>query len=328
MTEKDLIPMRSQPRIVLLILALLIVAGGLFAFLHKGQQLSRQADRLIALQAEHDALLREVNAALLKWREVRQVPIAPQATCLAVAPDGGLYVGAGQTLSGPEDAAGVRGARQLPFTPAAVTAQQGLFVAARDQVYSLTSALRPVSPVLGARAVLTGLAASVKDLWVADSGSRVIWHFDAAGKLLGSFGGREGKDKSKGLIVPSPHLKVVLKPDGNLLVNNPGRLRVDTYSPSGALKSSFGKASVDITGFCGCCNPIDIALLGQGFVVTAEKGLPRVKVYRADGTLESVVVGSAGLSPRCEPQIAVSPTGQILVLDAPARVVRVFERKQ
>ncbi|MEI6503478.1 MAG: hypothetical protein WCP21_20900, partial [Armatimonadota bacterium] len=206
-----------------------------------------------------------------------------------------------------------------------------LFLGARGSVYRIGApGAKPTQfgPALGARAVLTGIAVGTKDLWVADSGNRVIWHFDTAGKLLGSFGGREGKDKSKGLIVPSAHLKVVLKPDGNLLVNNPGRLRVDTYSPSGALKSSFGKASVDITGFCGCCNPIDIALLPDGRVVTAEKGLPRVKVYRADGALDSVVVGPAGLSPRCEPQIAVNTTGQILVLDAPARVVRVFERKQ
>ncbi|MGE5531208.1 MAG: hypothetical protein ACM3VW_03690, partial [Bacteroidota bacterium] len=64
----------------------------------------------------------------------------------------------------------------------------------------------------------------------------------------------------------------------------------------------------------------------DGRVVTAEKGLPRVKVYKADGTLDSVVVGPEGLSPRCVPQIAVTPQGDILVLDPPARAVRVFER--
>ena len=63
MTEKDLIPMRSQPRIVLLILALLIAAGGLFAFLHKGQQVSRQADKALATQTEQFDRLREVDPA-------------------------------------------------------------------------------------------------------------------------------------------------------------------------------------------------------------------------------------------------------------------------
>jgi hypothetical protein len=327
MTEKDFIPMRSQPRIVLLVLALLIAAGLLFAFLHRGQQVSRQADKALVTQAEQFDRMRQVDPALVKWREVQQIPVAQEATCLAVAPDGGLYVGAGNKLSVPGNGTGPRGARQLPFAATAVSVGKELFLASRDRVYSLNSALMEQGS-LGARAVLTGIAASAKDVWVADSGNRVIWHYDTSGRLLGSFGGREGKDKSKGLIVPSPHLKVVLKPDGSLLVNNPGRLRVDTYSPAGALRSSFGKASVDITGFCGCCNPIDLALLADGRVVTAEKGLPRVKVYGSDGALESVVVGPSGLSPRCEPQIAVSPTGQVLVLDAPARVVRVFERKK
>jgi hypothetical protein len=310
---------RRQPPMVYVVLAVLLVGGAMFVFLHKGRQLSGQADTALTAQAERDRQMRQVDASLVKWREVRRVPTGlQQPSCFGVA-GADIWVGGDRMLKGP------RGVQYpLSFDPSCFLATSGLDVASRDTVYRLDmrkKQLVPVTPNLGPRAYLTGLAADAKSLWAADSGNRRLLHLDKSGKIIGTVG--KGQ-----LIAPSPHLKVLLKPDGNLLVNNPGRLRVDTFSPDGTLKSSFGKAAVDIDGFCGCCNPIDIALLPAGQVVTAEKGLPRVKVYKADGTLESVVVGPEGLSPRCEPQIAVTPQGQILVLDPPAHVVRVFERNK
>ena len=196
-----------------------------------------------------------------------------------------------------------------------------LLLGTRDGVSVMhdRSGPRMLTPNLGPRAYITSIAPAKDGLWIADSGNRQVLHLGKSSKVTRTIG--KGQ-----LIVPSPHLKVLIKPDGDLLVNNPGKLRVDTYSTAGVLKNSFGKASVGIDGFCGCCNPIDIALLADGKIVTAEKGLPRVKVYNPDGTLESVVATPQQLSPRCQPQIAVNGQGQILVLDAPARLVRVFER--
>ena len=80
--------------------------------------------------------------------------------------------------------------------------------------------------------------------------------------------------------------------DGLLRVNNPGRHSVEVYSAKGDLESSWGKATATLsTAFCGCCNPVGVALLADGRCVTCEKGLPRVKVYSAQGVFESVVAG-------------------------------------
>ena len=62
--------------------------------------------------------------------------------------------------------------------------------------------------------------------------------------------------------------------------------------PNGDLEFFWGKPSAAIEGFCGCCNPIGLALLPDGRYVTCEKGLPRVKVYSAEGVFESVVAGA------------------------------------
>lgn len=315
MNESDLMPARNQPRIVWLVLALLVVAGGLFVFLYKGRHVSRQADRALALQRRQAARLRQVDPALVKWREVRQIPVGFLPTCLGVDASGRVHVAGGRALA-------LLGGQQfaLPFA-ATCMSHEARYIGTTDAVYVGTDGQwRALTPPLGPRAYLTAVAPAKDGLWAADSGNRQVLHLDKAGQIIGTVG--KGQ-----LIVPSPHLKVVLKPDGDLLINNPGKLRVDTYSPAGVLKSSFGKASVGIDGFCGCCNPIDIALLPDGKIVTAEKGLPRVKVYNADGTLESVVCAPSDLSPSSQPQIAVNKQGQVLVLDPPARLVRVFERE-
>ena len=82
---------------------------------------------------------------------------------------------------------------------------------------------------------------------------------------------------------------MVIAPDGLLRVNNPGRHRVELYTPEGDLELSWGRPSIAIDGFCGCCNPVGLAMLKDGRYVTFEKGLPRVKVYGSEGKFECVV---------------------------------------
>ena len=143
----------------------------------------------------------------------------------------------------------------------------------------------------GKRAWLTGLAVSEREVFVADAGNRVVLRYDKSGKLLNRIGEKNRERNVPGLIVPSPYLDVALGADGLLRVNNPGRHCIEAYTKEGALELSWGKPSAAIEGFCGCCNPIAVAMLSDGRLVTCEKGLPRVKVYSATGMFESVVAG-------------------------------------
>ena len=74
-----------------------------------------------------------------------------------------------------------------------------------------------------------------------------------------------------------------MAPDGLLRVVNPGMHRIEAYTPDGDLESFWGRRVDGIEGFCGCCNPANIAILPDGRIVTAEKGIPRVKVYHGRG---------------------------------------------
>jgi hypothetical protein len=129
--------------------------------------------------------------------------------------------------------------------------------------------------------------------------------------------------------------------DGLLRVNNPGRHSVEVYTAKGDLDSSWGKATAAIEGFCGCCNPVGLALLPDGRYVTCEKGLPRVKIYSAQGVFQSVVAGPESFPENARAgaqhdgsdgllgglDAAVDSQGRIYVLDLVAEDVRVMRAK-
>lgn len=188
---------------------------------------------------------------------------------------------------------------------------------------------------------LTGLSVGANDLFAADSANRLIWRYDRSGKLVGRLGEKNQERHIPGLIVPSPYLDVKLGRDGLLRVNNPGRHCVDVFTVNGDLELSWGKPSTRIEGFCGCCNPVGLALLPDGRCITCEKGVPRVKVYSTDRTLESVVAGPelfrqngrAGQSSEASDgtlgglDAAVDSQGRICILDLVAGEVCVMKHK-
>ncbi len=181
----------------------------------------------------------------------------------------------------------------------------------------------------GDRNHLTSVAVTGETVYVADAGERVVYRVGWDDTAAQRFGEKDEAAGIPGLIVPSPHFDVAVAPDGNLVISNPGRRSVETYSPDGALLGIFGEESMEIGGFSGCCNPTDIAILPDGLVVTAEKGSPRVKVCEADGSIESVIATTADFNPAVRGlDLAASPDGRVFVLDPMKKTVRVFARNE
>jgi hypothetical protein len=191
---------------------------------------------------------------------------------------------------------------------------------------------------LDERALLTSIAVGENDVYVANAGGRVVLRYDLQGKLLNRIGDRDDLRHIPGFIIPSPFFALAVAPDGLLRVTNPGGHRVEAYTPEGDLEQHWGKAAIDIQGFCGCCNPVAIAILSNGDVVTAEKGIPRVKVYNNEGEFLCVVAGPEMLLPtraaneetRTEHKLkvvglAADGQGRVLILDPGTRSVRVFQ---
>lgn len=226
------------------------LVGGFRSPRPEPRRLAMDRDGRLYLAADRQVIQLTAEGAFLN-----EIACAAPTRCVAVADDGTLYVG----LKDHVEVYDRKGQRAAQWDP------------------------------LAKRPFLTGLAVGSNDLFAADAGNRLVWRYDRSGRLLGRIGERNRDRNVPGLVIPSPCLDVEIAPDGLLRVNNPGRHRVEAYTPDGDVEFHWGRPSAAIDGFCGCCNPVNLALLPDGRCVTFEKGLPRVKVYDAEGRFESVV---------------------------------------
>lgn len=280
---------------------------------------------------------------LIGYREARRFPAPrPDARRLTCGPDGRLWLGAGHAVVALEETGGIGAELALsgPVRCLAVAPDGAVFVGLRDhvEVFDARGERRAVWDAPPGRVWLSGLLATAEAVFAADSGNRVVWRYDRAGKVVGRLGDKDPARGIPGFALPSPHLDVELHPDGRLRINNTGRHLVETYTFEGERLAAWGKPGMGIESFCGCCNPIALAVLPDGRIVTAEKGLPRVKVYQPDGRLDCVVAGVESFpenlrATRGESRndtlnlsldVAADARGRIYLLDPVSATVRVM----
>ncbi len=180
-------------------------------------------------------------------------------------------------------------------------------------------------PSQGKEAFFTSITAADYEIWVADAGNRVVWCYDPHGKPLTPLG-KPGSAGGTEFVVTNHYFDVAVGRDDLLYVVNPRLLRVEAYTRNGDREAFWGKGSPAVADFFGCCNPAHLAVLPDGNFVTAEKGIPRVKTYSRSGEFQSVVVGPPQLKDT-PAAVAGDRHGRVLVLDARAAKVRIFEKK-
>ena len=129
------------------------------------------------------------------------------------------------------------------------------------------------------------------DVFVADAGNRIVWHYDASGRAEGRIGDANPARTIPGFLITSHYFDLAVGSRRSALRGQSPRAAAGRLHVPGRLGSSWGKGSPEIEGFFGCCNPAHIAVLPDGRFVTAEKGLPRIKVYSRAGKFECVVAG-------------------------------------
>ncbi len=86
--------------------------------------------------------------------------------------------------------------------------------------------------------------------------------------------------------------------NNEILVANLGAFRVNGFDYAGKPTISFGQRGNGINDFHGCCNPVSVAFLSNGGIVTVEKDPTRIKVYSKEGAkkvegIEELVKGCA-----------------------------------
>ena len=269
----------------------------------------------------------DVAPELLAYRVLVEVPVAlSKPRGIASAADGAIFVCGDRSLLEIDRTGAVQRHRDLDSEPScvAVGPDGTVYVGMTDHVEVIRPGIAETTvwPDLGSQAVVTSIAVVGTEVLVADAGNRMVLRFDTGGRLAGTIGSEYS--------VPSPYFDVAGSPDGTLWVADPGRRTLRHYTIEGKLLGSWGFSSLDIAGFGGCCNPVHITVCPCGSIITAEKGLPRVKVHEADGALSAVVAGVSDFaSGETGLDLAVRQAngGEVLVLVPSRRLVRVYVKK-
>ena len=303
------------------------------------------ADRVSANSPGYDLdKLSVIDPALIKYKEAGKIQLGFRSLhAVAVGPEDQIYVAADSGVQVFDRDTARLSQTRLSGSPHCLTITEDgiVYVGMRDrvEVYDPSGKRKAIWDELGRNAVLTSIAASEGEVFVADAGNRVILRYDTSGKPVRRIGERDTSRNIPGFVVPSPYFDLAVSGDGLLRVANPGEHRVEAYTFDGDFEFSWGNPSMAVDGFCGCCNPVNFAILPDGRFVTCEKGLPRIKVYGADGSFESVVAGPKDFAKNAQScalggvsdcqtggmDIAVDSKGRVIVMDPVEKAVRIFE---
>lgn len=223
---------------------------------------------------------------------------AEEFRCVATADDGTIYLGSQGRIIGLDGSGKEVGSWEMPRTGSDKPAR------------------------------ITSVAVRGIELLAADADSRCVRRFTVDGDFSNDIGRADPESGSLGLIVPSPYLDCAITSEGKVVVTNPGKRRIETYTLSGKLESFWGKSGMDADRFCGCCNPTDLALTGNGHVVTAEKGIFRVKIYDKTGRMLAFIGQEFFSRKVAGMDLATDGKGRIYVADPGDGKIRIFALKQ
>lgn len=177
---------------------------------------------------------------------------------------------------------------------------------------------------------ITAVATTEKEIFIADAGTRKIHRFSLEGTKLNAFEGKVSEDAQHGFIIPSPYFDIDINAYGDLWIVNPGLHTLENYTAEGRLREHWKASGNNTENFSGCCNPAYFCFLPDGNFVTSEKGLVRIKIYKASGEFIGVVAPPTKFDDKIEgqaPDVAVDSEGNIYALDLDRKVLRVFEKK-
>ncbi len=217
---------------------------------------------------------------------------------------------------------------ELNAVPTAIAVDNDIWIALTNQVvrYDLEGNSVSQWDDFGARSVITSLAVSDDNIYIADAGNRVVYEYTIDGNIIQRIGEEDEQKDVPGFIIPSPYFDIDITEEGYLWATDPGRHSLENFNPNGTMRTSWTRSSVQTEGFCGCCNPSHMAIRNDNSFITSEKGIARVKVYDQHGEYVGVVASPDMFDKYGEPaDICVDEEGNVILLDFSRKQIRIFE---
>ena len=269
-----------------------------------------------------------------EWIAYRQAaiikcPVVGQPTCFAVQNDSTFIIGTDNppALSFFDSQGTLLHTMDMLEVPTAVVFREtGKIAVAHSQYiafYSAEGYWESSQKLPDEKSDVRSLVSTPDYIFAADTGTRSIHRLNADGNFDLTFG-------EDFVVYASPITMTYSPQTGLLYVANPGKHRVEVFTQEGIQQPelSWGEPSASLEGFAGCCNPIGLAVLDDGRILTVEKAISRIKIFGSDRQLDCIVAGydileDIPLGSRRAPlkpdqrhfAATVLPEGRIAVLD-------------
>ncbi|MBL6962466.1 MAG: hypothetical protein ISR55_01455 [Bacteroidetes bacterium] len=284
-------------------------------------------------QYEYDlSNLKETDSSQICYREVSRIlPESDNLYAIATDNKDRIYIAGNEKILVYESNGNLLETIELKEDASAIkiSPDAKIYLAMNDHVEVLDSmgVLQDSWDSPNDKAIFTSIDASETDVFVADAGNKIVYHYNTQGELMNEIGRKDSLKGIPGFIIPSPFFDLAIGRDDELWVVNSGRHAFEAYDFTGSLISSWERTSMSIEGFSGCCNPTHMAILSNGSFVTSEKGLERVKIHLPSGDYDCLVAGPESFDEGTKGiDLAVDSKDRIILLDPYNGNVRIYEK--
>lgn len=272
---------------------------------------------------------KKVNPELISHKEIRQIKIDIGEKGGIAADNNQIYLAAEKSIKilAPEG----RLISEFPVNeiPYCIAVKEGKIAVGYQKsfvLYNQEGTVLTSSPEINDSTMITSIAIWNDKIVIADAGKRKVYIYRDSEKVS-EFEGVSGVENTHGFIIPSAKFDLSVNNENELWVVNPGIHSLQNYDERGNLINSWRKTSLNIEGFCGCCNPSHFSFLSDGSFVTSEKSMPRIKIYNKKGEFESVVAAPDKFEENGRPSDIAVLNDMIVALDYDKKLIRIFEKK-
>ena len=267
----------------------------------------------------------DVDPGLIIYSEAEPIrPGADEISALAAA-GGRIYVGSRGTINVYDEEGTAAGGIAIEGLPLclAVDSQANVFAGIGNhiEVFDAAGQRKAVWDPPAENAIPVSIAVRGDDILVGEARKGEVLRYDRSGTLIDSLTGF--------VLFSSPTLALAVDSEDRLWAANPGGRELRRYKADGTLDTSWNRPGRAIDAFSGCCNPVDIAVLPGGNIVTSEKSIVRIKVVSPNGDLVGVVAGPRQFDQSIKVlDVGVDSKARVLVLDPVRKEVRIFAPKE
>ena len=181
---------------------------------------------------------------------------------------------------------------------------------------------------LGQIAAMCGLGVNDQYVLLGDPSNRCVHRYNKDGKSVDDLG-KHAANKMSGFSTCCGILDFGTDAQGNIYVGNLGAHRVEVLNPEGKPLAHWGQSGEGPKDFCGCCNPVSVAVAPNGVVFTSEKDIPRIKAFSAKEHKLLAVFGEGEFGSGCgRLDIAVDSKLNVYGVDSTKSIIRVYHPPQ